>query len=194
MSGDEQSDEDIVSSILQGQIALFEVLMRRHGGRIYTTTRAILRDDHEAEDVIQQAYLNAYAHLGQFDRRATFATWLRRIAVNEAITREKKRRRCAAIKIEETIAPDPERLTFARELGALLEAAIADLPDGCREVFMLREIEGMSTSETAAVLGVNEDVVKTRLSRAKARLRRDLLEISGRPLHLTAAGKRSHTG
>ena len=80
------SDEDIVSRVVQGQTALFEVLMRRHNERIYRAARAILRDDREAEDVMQQAYVNAYAHLRQFDGRAAFATWLTRIAVNEAKT------------------------------------------------------------------------------------------------------------
>jgi RNA polymerase sigma-70 factor (ECF subfamily) len=182
------SDEDIVSRVVQGQTALFEVLMRRHNERIYRAARAILRDDREAEDVMQQAYVNAYAHLRQFDGRAAFATWLTRIAVNEAIARAKKQGRYAPIESEadvsETISPgsmgsDPERLAFARELGALLEAAVDDLPDGCREVFVLREIQGMSTSETAESLGVSGDVVKTRLSRAKAMLRQDLLERAG---------------
>jgi RNA polymerase sigma-70 factor (ECF subfamily) len=182
------SDEAIVSRVIQGQTALFEVLMRRHNERIYRAARAILRDDSQAEDVMQQAYVNAYAHLRQFDGRAAFATWLTRIAVNEAIARAKKQGRYAPIESEaevsetvapEGISPDPEQLAFARELGALLEAAVDDLPDGCREVFVLREIEGMSTSETAGALGVSDDVVKTRLSRAKATLRRDLLERAG---------------
>src|SRR5690242_3592691 len=124
------SDEQIVAQVIQGQTALFEVLMRRHNERIYRAARAILRDDSQAEDVMQQAYVNAYAHLRQFDGRAAFATWLTRIAVNEAIARAKKQGRYAPIESEaevsETIAPegitpDPEQLAFARELGALLE-------------------------------------------------------------------------
>ncbi len=182
------SDEEVVTRVLQGQTALFEVLMRRHNERIYRAVRAILRDDREAEDVMQQAHVNAYAHLRQFDRRAAFATWLTRIAVNEAIARARRQGRYESLDGEdgvvETIssggaAPDPERLAFARELAALLEAAVDELPDGSREVFVLREVQGMSTSETAEALGVSDDVVKTRLSRAKATLRRDLLERAG---------------
>jgi RNA polymerase sigma-70 factor (ECF subfamily) len=182
------SDEDIVSRVVRGQTALFEVLMRRHNERIYRAARAILRDDREAEDVMQQTYVNAYAHLRQFDGRATFATWLTRIAVNEAIARAKKQGRYAPIEREADVSeasspggarPDPEQLAFARELGALLEMAVDDLPDGYREVFVLREIQGMSTSDTADALGVTDDVVKTRLSRAKAALRRDLLDRAG---------------
>jgi RNA polymerase sigma-70 factor (ECF subfamily) len=182
------TDEDIVTRVIQGQTALFEVLMRRHNERIYRAVRAILRDDRDSEDVMQQAYVNAYAHLRQFDRRAAFSTWLTRIAVNEAIARARKQGRYEPLESEEGVvetlssggaAPDPERLAFARELAELMEAAVDELPDGCREVFVLREIQGMSTSETADVLEVSEDVVKTRLSRAKATLRRDLLERAG---------------
>ncbi len=182
------SDEDVVSRVVQGQTALFEVLMRRHNERVYRAARAILRDEREAEDVMQQAYVNAYAHLRQFDGRAAFVTWLTRIAVNEAIARARKLGRYEPLESEggviETFtsggaAPDPERLAFARELRTLLESAVDALPDGLREVFVLREVEGMSTAETALVLGVSDDVVKTRLSRGKAALRRDLLDRAG---------------
>ena len=182
------TDEDIVSRVLQGQTALFEVLMRRHNQRIYRAARAIIRDDKEAEDVMQQAYVNAYAHLRQFDGRAKFSTWLTTIAVHEALARARKFGRYQPLDREtgdvENVmsaspAPDPEHLAFSRELGALLETGVDALADGCREVFVLREVEGMSTLETAQVLGVSEDVVKTRLSRAKAALRRYLLDRAG---------------
>jgi RNA polymerase sigma-70 factor (ECF subfamily) len=182
-------DEEIAARVLEGQTALFEVLMRRHNERIYRAARAIVRDEDEAEDVMQQAYVNAYANLRQFDRRAKFSTWLTRIAVNEALARARRRGRYEAL--DENMLPaqetpmktqrpaDPERQAFTRELGALVEAAVDTLPDGHREVFVLREIEGLSTTETADCLGVSEDVVKTRLSRARAALRRDLFERAG---------------
>ena len=182
------SDQDIVSRVIQGQTALFEVLMRRHNERVYRAARAILRDDREAEDVMQQAYVNAYAHLRQFDGRAAFATWLTRIAVNEAIARARRQGRYEPLSNEPGVVetftsgaapPDPERLAFARELRALLESAVDALPDGLREVFVLREVQGMSTAEAAQVLDVSDDVVKTRLSRAKGALRRDLLDRAG---------------
>jgi RNA polymerase sigma-70 factor (ECF subfamily) len=183
------TDEQIVVQVLRGQTALFEVLMRRHNERIYRAARAIVRDGREAEDVMQQAYVNAYANLRQFDGRAKFSTWLTKIAVHEAIARARKRGRYEPLDrggpegverfIVTSSGPDPEPQTFARELGALLEAAVDDLPDGCREAFVLREIEGLNTSETAEVLGVSDDVVKTRLSRAKAGLRRDLFDRAG---------------
>jgi RNA polymerase sigma-70 factor (ECF subfamily) len=182
-------DEEIAARVLEGQTALFEVLMRRHNERIYRAARAILRDEDEAEDVMQQAYVNAYANLRQFDRRAKFSTWLTRIAVNEALARARRRGRYEALdenmlSAQETPMKtqqpaDPERQAFTRELGSLVEAAVDTLPDGHREVFVLREIEGLSTTETAECLGVSEDVVKTRLSRARAALRRDLFERAG---------------
>jgi len=180
------SDEAVVSRVLDGETALFEILMRRHNERIYRAARAILRDDAEAEDVMQQAYVNAYAHLRQFDGRAQFATWLTKIAVYEALARAKRRRRFEPLEDESVetrmpiqSSPDPERQAFARELSTLLESAVDRLGDGYREVFMLRQVQGLSTSETAQVLEVSEDVVKTRLSRARTALQRDLLDHAG---------------
>jgi RNA polymerase sigma-70 factor (ECF subfamily) len=180
----ELSDGAVVDRVLSGETALFELLMRRHNQRLYRAARAILRDDAEAEDVMQQAYVNAYRHLRQFDGRAAFSTWLMRIAVNEAVARARRRGRYAPLdsddrsRIEVAVPTgsnlDPERLASSREIGALIEAAVDRLPDGQREVFVLRQIEEMSTAEVAESLGINEAVVKTRLFRARAALRRDL--------------------
>jgi RNA polymerase sigma-70 factor (ECF subfamily) len=182
------SDEEVVAQVLSGQTALFEVLMRRYNERVYRAARAIVRDDREAEDVMQQAYVNAYAHLRQFHGLARFSTWLTRIAVNEALARVRRQGRYTAFDDEsntvERFMPqdesdNPERHAFSGELRALLEWAVDRLPDGAREVFMLREVEGLSTAEAAETLGVSEDVVKTRLSRARAALRRSLFERTG---------------
>ena len=183
------SDQQVVTHVLEGQTALFEVLMRRHNERLYRAARAILRDDTEVEDVMQQAYVNAYAHLRQFDRRAALATWLTRIVVNEAISRARRRGRYQPLGDEDVVpfntvfpmrtTPDPEKQAFTRELRAVLEAAVDALPDGYREVFMLRAIEGLSTAETAQCLSLSEGVVKSRLLRARAALRRDLTERVG---------------
>ena len=180
------SDEHIVSRVLSGQTALFEVLMRRHNERLYRAARAILKEDSEAEDVIQQAYVNAYGHLRQFDGRSQFATWLTRIAIHEALARARRRGRYTNMDLENPSTlklvsstgptPDPERLAYSQELGSLMESAIDRLPDGAREVFILRQVEGMSTTEVADALDVSEAVVKTRLSRARATLRRELCE------------------
>lgn len=186
---DALSDEQVVALVIGGQTALFEVLMRRHNERIYRAARAIVKDEREAEDVMQQAYVNAYSHLRQFDGRAQFSTWLTRIAVNEAIARARRRGRYQSLDEDapgtaEPFMPtpqqnNPEREAFTHELSQLLEAAVDTLPDGHREVFVLRDVEGLSTAEAAESLGVSADVVKTRLSRARAALRRQLFERAG---------------
>jgi RNA polymerase sigma-70 factor (ECF subfamily) len=177
------SDEQVVHRVVSGQSALFEVLMRRHNERLYRAARAIVRDEGEAEDILQQAYVNAYSHLRQFDGRSQFSTWLTRIVVHEALARARRRNRYTEMDLEQSdptlvasmaSTQNPERLAFARELGGLIETAVDRLPDGAREVFMLRTVEGMSTEEVAEALGVSEAVVKTRLSRARATLRREL--------------------
>jgi RNA polymerase sigma-70 factor, ECF subfamily len=170
------SDEDVVSRVLDGQTALYEVLMRRYNERIYRAARSIVKDEDEAEDVMQQAYVNAYFHLRQFDGRARFSTWLTRIAIHEALARARKRARYDAIDFteEENQAVDrhpsrnPEHQAFAGELRSLLEASIDELPDGL-----------LNTAETAECLGVSEDVVKTRLSRGRAALRNVLGQRAG---------------
>ena len=137
---------------------------------------------------MQQAYVNAYANLRQFNGESRFSTWLTRIAINEALARVRRRGRYEpfdeGFSNVETLmprnpAPNPERQAFTSELRELLEWAIDCLPDGAREVFVLREVEGLSTAESAASLSVSEDVIKTRLSRARAALRRSLLERTG---------------
>ena len=169
------TDEDIVARVLGGETALFELLMRRHNQRLYRVARGIVGDDAEAEDVTQEAYVRAFQHLGQFAGRAKFSTWLTRIAVHEASAR--RRRRGRQIDVEESIpalastAAGPEQRAADQELGRAIEAAIDALPVVYGAVFMLREVEGLSTAETAACLEINEETVKTRLHRARALLR-----------------------
>ncbi|HET9831015.1 MAG TPA: RNA polymerase sigma factor [Vicinamibacterales bacterium] len=180
------SDSDIVRRVRAGEHALFEVLMRRHNQRVYRTARAVVKDETEVEDVMQQAYVNAFTHLRQFEDRSEFSTWMTRITLNEAFARRKKRQRAAALApragdesgaLMETIEstqPDPERQAYAQELRRVLEQAVDELPDNYRVVFMLRDVEGLSTSETGAGLGIGEEAVKTRLHRARAMIRRSV--------------------
>jgi RNA polymerase sigma-70 factor, ECF subfamily len=182
------SDAEIIQQVLAGNTALFELLMRRYNERIYRAARSIVRDEQEAEDVMQQAYVNAFTHLRQFNGSAQFSTWLTRIAINEALARVRRQGRYEALdddlsNVEPFMStnpvPNPERQAFVGELRGLLEWAIDTLPDGMREVFVLRDVEGLSTAEVAESLEVSEDVVKTRLSRGRAALRRALLERTG---------------
>lgn len=184
----EEPDAVLIRQILDGNTPLFELLMRRHNERVYRAARSIVRDDAEAEDVMQQAYVNAFTHLHQFNGSARFSTWLTRIAINEALARVRRQSRYDVfdderLNVRPFMAPrppeNPEQEAVARELHGLLEWAIDSLPNGMREVFVLREVEGLSTAEVALCLSVSEDVVKTRLSRSRAALRRLLLERTG---------------
>jgi RNA polymerase sigma-70 factor (ECF subfamily) len=172
----EDTDQDVTRQVLEGNTAIFELLMRRYNGRVYRAARSIVRDEQEAEDVMQQAYVNAFTHLRQFNGSAQFSTWLTRIAINEALARVRRQGRYEAFDDElSNVEPlmchnatvNPERQAFASELRGLLESAIDTLPDGMRKVFVLREVEGLSTFEVAQCLGVSEDVVKSRLSRGR---------------------------
>ena len=169
------TDEEIVERILGGETALFELLMRRYNQRLYRVTRAIVRDEGEAEDVTQDTYVRAFEHLDQFAGRARFSTWLTRIAVHEASARLRRRGRQSDLEeIMPTLASasaGPEQRAADHELGQAIEAAVDALPEVYGSVFMLREVEGLSTAETAACLDINAETVKTRLHRARALLR-----------------------
>src|SRR6184192_3235684 len=169
------TDEEIVERISGGETALFELLMRRYNQRLYRVTRTIVKDEGEAEDVTQDAYVRAFEHLDQFAGRARFSTWLTRIAVHEASARLHRRGRL--IDIEESMptlassAAGPEQRAADHELGQAIEEAVDALPEVYGSVFMLREGEGLSTAETAACLEINEETVKTRLHRGRILLR-----------------------
>jgi RNA polymerase sigma-70 factor (ECF subfamily) len=158
--------------------------MRRHNQRIYRAARAILRDDGEAEDVMQDAYVRAFTHLEEFEGRARFSTWLTRIAVHEALARSRRGRRFQPIdsRTEETQSmstpsrSNPEQQASDGEIRSVLERAIDALPDEFRSVFVLRAIEEMDGAETAECLGIPEETVKTRLFRARARLQESVLQ------------------
>lgn len=177
-------DEEVVRRVLAGETALFEIVMRRYNQRLYRMARAILRDDGEAEDVMQEAYVRAYQHLGQFAGRSQFATWLTRIAIHEALARVRRRGRLEQLGPEDysdgdgamnvSPMPNPEDQASVSELGRVLEEAILSIPDQYRLVLMMRDVEQMSTSDTAAALDLTEENVKVRLHRARAMVRRKL--------------------
>jgi len=179
------SDAEVVDRVRAGERALFEVLVRRHDRRVYRTIRAILRDEDEVEDAMQQAWVQAYRHLGSFQGTSAFSTWMVRIAANEALQRLRRAGPLAPVAApheEEdamSAAPDPEERASARELVRLLERAVDALPPHHRLVFMLREVEGLSTAQAAEALGIAEEAAKVRLHRARAALRRSLQETLG---------------
>jgi RNA polymerase sigma-70 factor (ECF subfamily) len=169
---------------------MFEIIMRRHNQRLYRVARSILRNDGEAEDVMQDAYVRAYEHLDQFAGRAKFSTWLTRIAVHEALARQHRGNRYQELEpISEregdpmdrfaSLAPDPEQQASSSEIRRLLEEAVEKLPDAYRTVFMLRDVEEMSTTDAADALEITEDNVKVRLLRARALLRKSLYARAG---------------
>ena len=178
LSRDALSDAEIVRRVLEGETSLFELIMRRYNQRVYRAVRAIVRDESEAEDVMQQAYVNAYSHLRQFEQRSAFSTWLTRIAINEALARIRPRGLHVVPDDEmpevESPAQNPEEAAMTSEIKEVMESEISALPESYRSVFMLREVEGLSTIETAECLSVSEDVVKTRLHRARAMLRENI--------------------
>ena len=182
------TDEQLVVAVRAGETPLFEELMRRYNQRAYRVARAIVKNEAEAEDVMQQAYLNAFMHLQQFEGRATFSTWLTRIVIYEALGRRRRARPTEQLAHEsegdamsqpQSVGPSPERQAYASELKRLVEESVDALPDSYRAVFMLRDIEGLSTAETAEGLELGEEAVKTRLHRARALIRRELYARAG---------------
>jgi RNA polymerase sigma-70 factor (ECF subfamily) len=180
------SDEALVARVLGGEHALFELLLRRHNQRLFRVARAILRQDADAEDAVQQAWISAYQRLDQFAGAARFSTWLTRIAIHASLARLRQTHRRGEVGLERSPndeqqeeqmsrlpspSPDPEQQASRRELVALVERAIDELPDIYRVVIMLRQVQQLSTAETAACLEVSEEVVKVRLHRGTALLR-----------------------
>jgi len=183
-------DEEVVARVLQGETALFEIIMRRYNQRLFRAALAILRDEAEAEDVTQDAYVRAYQHLNQFAGRAAFSTWLTRIAVHEALARAGRRRQLEDLEGMVMLKGEnrreltshlasPEQQASIGEISKLLEAAILSLPEAYRTVLMLRDVEEMSTAETASALNLTEENVKVRLHRARVLLRREIYHRAG---------------
>ena len=180
--GEGWTDEEVVGHVLAGETELYEVLMRRYNQRLYRVVISILRDADETEDVMQEAYVRAYQHLSQFEGRAAFSTWLTRIAVHEALARLRQRERVQQFSSDAnegeipaspgSPALDPEQTMSKAEISRMLEEAVLDLPEQYRTVLMLRDVEEMSTSETAATLSLSEENVKVRLHRGRAMVRR----------------------
>lgn len=186
LDGASASDEELVRRVLSGEVACFELLMRRNNQRLFRLIRSIVASDDDAEDVMQEAYVAAYTHLAEFAGRARFSTWLSRIAVHEAFARKRRAKRHTALDDVSGEEPSmsstvrgPDQRASDRELAIILENAVDSLAEPFRIVFVLRSVEQLSVAETSEVLDIPEETVKTRLHRARSQLRTVLTERIG---------------
>lgn len=167
----------------------FRIIMQRNNQRLFRVARSVVQDDSEAEDVVQQAYVNAFDNLGSFRGESSLTTWLTRIALNEALGRRRRQRPLVGLEVLDaeptgtsqvipfplmSEIPDPERAAAQQQVRRLIERAIDDLPEPFRMVFVMRDVEDMSTEDTANFLGLPPATVKTRLHRARRQLRQAL--------------------
>src|SRR5947199_1254957 len=188
VTGDVSEELQLVQAAKRGDITAFEQLVKRYDRNVFRIAQHITQNREDAEDVVQDAFLKAYQNLGQFQGNSKFYTWLVRIAVNEALMKLRKRKSDKTVSIDEDVetdegfvprevtdwSPNPEQLYKQAELGDILEKTIAGLPSGFRTVFVLRDVEGLSTEETADALGLSIPAVKSRLLRARLQLRERL--------------------
>ncbi len=172
------TDEEIISRILAGEHYWYERLMRKYNTLLYRIAMSIINDDMEAEDIMQTAYINAFLNLPNFKNKSTFSTWLTRILINESLLHKKRRIKGLQIRAEQTINEShnetPLKTFMNKELKLILEKAVASLPEKYRMVFVMREVQELSTGETMEVLNLGESNVKIRLNRAKEMLRKEL--------------------
>src|SRR5512132_1776925 len=187
--GEPTGDESVlVNAARKGDMAAFEELVRRYDRNVFRIAQHITQNREDAEDVVQDAFLKAYQNLGQFQEQSKFYTWLVRIAVNEALMRLRRRRPERMVSLDEEVkteddsmprevadwTPNPEQQYSQAELKDILTRTIQGLPASFRTVFVLRDVEGLSTEETAEALGLSIPAVKSRLLRARLQLRERL--------------------
>src|SRR3954466_15048533 len=186
--GEPTDEQVLVQAAREGDIAAFETLLKRYDRNVFRIANHITQNREDAEDVVQDAFLKAYQKLDQFQGNSKFYTWLVRIAVNEALMKLRKRKASKTVSIDEDVetdegfvprevtdwSPNPEQQYKQAELSGILEKTIQGLPSGFRTVFVLRDVEGLSTEETADALGLTVPAVKSRLLRARLQLRERL--------------------
>jgi RNA polymerase sigma-70 factor (ECF subfamily) len=178
----------LVQAAKSGDLEAFSQLVKRYDRNIFRIAQHITHNEEDAQDVVQEAFLKAYTNLEQFQGNSKFYTWLVRIAVNEALMKLRRRRADKTVSIDEDVetedgsmprevadwSPNPEQLYGQSELGDILKKTIQGLSPGFRTVFVLRDVEGLSTEETAEMLGLSVPAVKSRLLRARLQLRERL--------------------
>ncbi len=172
------TDRALIALVLAGDHAAFERLVRRHNQRLYRAARAITRSDADAEDALQQTWLGVFRHLAQFRGDSAFSTWATRIAIREALAQIRKGGGAAVVAVveEPTVEPSPADDHARHQLGALLERCLAAIPQGNREVMVLRDVLELDTAETATCLGLTEEAVRVRLHRGRAAVAAALTE------------------
>ena len=172
------SETELIERILSGEHGLYEHLMRKYNQRIFRTGMSMLNNATEVEDAMQASYIKAYEHLADFENRSAFGTWITRIMINECLQHKKNKLRLQAVTENQhqniSHMNTPVHALINKELGGVLENAIAGLPEKYRLVFVLREVEDLSIKETAEVLSLEESNIKVRLNRAKTMLRENL--------------------
>ncbi|MEO8846574.1 MAG: sigma-70 family RNA polymerase sigma factor [Kofleriaceae bacterium] len=173
----EPDDAELISRVCSGARADFQLLVRRHNQRLFRAARAVLRSDTDAEDAVQQAWLDIYRNLKSFRGEAAFTTWATRITVNTAILHARKRPTLIEASNTDTGA-GPDVALERAEIGRVLEGCLAQLPQGNREVMVLRDVLELDTAETAACLGLTEEAVRVRLHRARAAVAAALTELT----------------
>jgi len=185
---EQHPDVALVARVRAGDVSAYDTLVRKYDRQVFRIAQHITQNREDAEDVVQDAFLKAYEKLDQFQGNSKFYTWLVRIAVNESLMRLRKRRTGRMVSIDEDVeteegsvprdladwAPDPEQNYTQAELAEILRKTIQGLPQGFRVVFVLRDVEGLSTEETAETLGLSVPAVKSRLLRARLQLRERL--------------------
>lgn len=187
---DPSPDETLVARVVAGETPLFELLMRRNNSRLYRAIRSVIRDEDAVEELMQQTYVLAFTRLGQFGGGARFSTWLLRIGINEALQRLRRARRWPQVEVEvvEKEQPmdaedaGPEAILARSELMRMVETLVDELPTLYRTVFVLREVQQLSTAEVAELLELSPEAVKQRLSRARSTLRTALEHRTGEAL------------
>lgn len=188
VTGDTGAELALVEAARSGDIGAFEQLVKKYDRNVFRIAQHITQNREDAEDVVQEAFLKAYSNLGNFQGQSKFYTWLVRIAVNEALMKLRKRKTDKTVSMDEDVeteegsmprefadwSPNPEQLFGQSELGDILQKTIQGLPSSFRTVFVLRDVEGLSTEETAEMLGLSVPAVKSRLLRARLQLRERL--------------------
>jgi RNA polymerase sigma factor (sigma-70 family) len=177
---EQYTDSEIIVKVLSGEIKLYEILIRRYNSFLYKIGRSYHYNHHDTEDLMQETYISAYCNLKKFEHRASFKTWLTRIMLNHCYQKKHKPSYANEIVAGELVTENNDNLfqfsnnkdqMINKELGAVIENALLQIPEDYRMVFTLRELNSLSVAETASALDITEANVKVRLNRAKTMLR-----------------------